>query len=84
MYKAAPEVEQIPVNLIAGANIVWMDDDVIEAAEVKGWLMRMPKLYTHPQPKREPLSINQLLKIHADGGFDWCATARAVEKYYTE
>lgn len=63
MYQAAPEVEQIPVNLIAGANIVWMDDDVIEAAEFKGWLMRMPKLYTHPQPKREPLSAEQLVLL---------------------
>lgn len=41
-------------------------------------------LYTHPQNKRERLSIHQLLKMHADNKFDWFATARAVEKYYTE
>jgi hypothetical protein len=97
MWQAAPAVEQEPImyeirfrEIPNGRFDAWAAcgkktyERYIKNPIEDDWEHEVRALYTTPQPKRDKLSLQQLLKIHADNKLDWYATARAVEKYYTE
>jgi hypothetical protein len=69
MWQAAPEFQQEPVAYLVtiqrfdrlDARLVYKLDELVLNASTK--LVSYELLYTHPQPKREPLSQDDLISI---------------------
>lgn len=74
-----PKGEQEPVAEIQVKNGHWIDTPVARTAHLVDGVY---KLYTHPQPKREPMTNEQIWELYCDwhGEPDGCyGFARAVE-----
>jgi hypothetical protein len=81
MWKAAPEVEKESINL----RFPTMLRKMWSSSEVQEWIDNQQPLYTHPQPKREPLSDDEVKAIFSTttiplGRSDLRTVIRMVEK----
>jgi hypothetical protein len=83
MWKAAPEVEQEP---IATCKIFPLQPDRYQREFLIAWKNNQPvecDLYTHPQPKREPLSedfVIDLILKYGDQPLDFMDFVKEIEK----
>jgi hypothetical protein len=78
LWKAAPEVEQEPVTYMFyyGGTTIYTSYPEDFKDEVV-----MTPLYTHPQPKREPLNAHEIKQLlNRDDGLNVTDLVRAVEK----
>jgi hypothetical protein len=70
MWQAAPEVEQEPVGYIYRQSDI---DRLNEIGVINTLIVTTPDtgykvpLYTHPQPKREPLSEDEIRRLWKNG-----------------
>ena len=93
-----PQVEQEPVAWQRRMRTKWMRDgewwpwqecskevayDCKQAPVIDDWEYESRPLYTHPQPKREPLTVGQINRLIADGKLPLSGNpyevARAIE-----
>jgi hypothetical protein len=87
IWQAAPEVEQKPVMYVEKGLICYTsladDQSYLMSVDVSYlWEHGFPegtKFYTHPQPKREPLSNRQIIEMVFNYP-DYVDLARAIEQ----
>jgi hypothetical protein len=84
--QAAPAVEQEPVGYVLTRRLDEMDgiidcDCTFIKKKLMGTTDNLTPLYTHPQPKRKPLSESEIKQIFEQSiGLKYWDFAKAIEK----